>query len=873
VATIEHRVLMPSGEVRWQQWTDRAIFDQEGHIVEFQSVGRDITAHKRAEKELHQKNELLKLLQVITTAANSASTLEVTMQTALDEVCVYTGSPVGHVYLTDSTGELIPTAIWHLENPERFGTLRKVTEATRFAPGVGLPGRILASRNPAWITDVTDDPNFLRAKQTKDIGVRTSFGFPVLIGTEVVAVLEFFSPEVIEPDNSLLEVITQISTQLGRVFERKRAEEEIQQVKERTESVLESMADTHILFDRHWRYLYVNQAAVRAIGRQREQILGRTLWELYPDIVGTELEPQYHRAMDERLPVAFDFHYPPLDTWWENRFYPAPEGLAVFATNITERKLAEKALMETLDHLSKKNRYETIISTVTRNVHQSINLQDVLENAVEAMNKNIDRVDKVSIYLVEGEDAVLMAHRGYTDQYIKRAGRISYPRGTTWKTIIEGKPRYVADADRDAVIGPAGREMGTKSYASMPIHFEGKTVGVININSLQKNAFDEEELKLLKIIAQQIEIAINNAQQAEMLRESEERFRRIFEEGPLGMAVTGWDYRFIQVNTKLCQMLGHTEQELLGLTFTEVTHPEDISKDVQLVQQIFRGEIPYYRVEKRYIKKNKEIIWCNLTSAGIHDMDGKCPYSLKMIEDITEHKRAEEALQEYAERLQSLSHKLLEVQETERRNIARELHDEVGQVLTAVKINLQKIGRSNKNRTLAPHLEESIAIIDNAIEQVRNLSLDLRPSMLDDLGLIATLRWYIDRQAQQAGFVAELVTDLRAHLHPDLETVCFRIVQEALTNVVRHAQAQRVYISLRQRNGELELVIRDNGVGFDARVAQKRAAHGASFGLLGMQERTQLVSGQIKIRSEPKRGTTIRARFPLIPSLSLIKRR
>jgi signal transduction histidine kinase len=244
-----------------------------------------------------------------------------------------------------------------------------------------------------------------------------------------------------------------------------------------------------------------------------------------------------------------------------------------------------------------------------------------------------------------------------------------------------------------------------------------------------------------------------------------------------------------------------------------------------------------------------------------------------MIEDITEHKRAEEALQEYAERLQSLSHKLLEVQETERRNIARELHDEVGQVLTAVKINLQKIGRSNKNRTLAPHLEESIAIIDNAIEQVRNLSLDLRPSMLDDLGLIATLRWYIDRQAQQAGFVAELVTDLRAHLHPDLETVCFRIVQEALTNVVRHAQAQRVYISLRQRNGELELVIRDNGVGFDARVAQKRAAHGASFGLLGMQERTQLVSGQIKIRSEPKRGTTIRARFPLIPSLSLIKRR
>lgn len=120
--------------------------------------------------------------------------------------------------------------------------------------------------------------------------------------------------------------------------------EQLREAQARIESVLASITDTHILFDRQWRYVYVNDAAARAIGRPREQILGRTLWELFPDIVGTELDRQYHRAMGERVPAAFDFHYSNRDTCWANRFYPTPEGLAVFATDITERKRSEEAL-------------------------------------------------------------------------------------------------------------------------------------------------------------------------------------------------------------------------------------------------------------------------------------------------------------------------------------------------------------------------------------------------------------------------------------------------------------------------------------------------------------------------------------------------
>jgi len=202
-------------------------------------------------------------------------------------------------------------------------------------------------------------------------------------------------------------------------------------------------------------------------------------------------------------------------------------GILALRTGI-ERKHAEEALRESLVQLSRKNRYEAIISTVTRSVHQSINLQEVLENAVDSMSKNIDKVQRVAIYLVEGVEAdstsspqaVIRAYRGYPDWFIERAGRIPYPKGFTWNTIIEGKSIYCADVDQDTAIGPAGRETGIKSYLSTPIFFEGKTVGTLNITSLQKNTFNEDEIKLLEIVAQQIEAAINNAKQAEALRKA-----------------------------------------------------------------------------------------------------------------------------------------------------------------------------------------------------------------------------------------------------------------------------------------------------------------------------------------------------------------
>jgi signal transduction histidine kinase len=214
-------------------------------------------------------------------------------------------------------------------------------------------------------------------------------------------------------------------------------------------------------------------------------------------------------------------------------------------------------------------------------------------------------------------------------------------------------------------------------------------------------------------------------------------------------------------------------------------------------------------------------------------------------------------------RLQTLSHQLVNAQETERRAVARELHDEIGQALTAVHMNLQGLERVPA-AVLVPHLQDSVSIVDHIIQQVRELALTLHPSLLDDLGLVPALRWYVDRQAQHTGFIVQLVAEsLPTRLPQDLEIACFRIAQEALTNVLRHAQAHQAQIELSQRDAALHLVIRDDGVGFNVHAAQQRAVRGESMGLLSMQERVLLAGGELEVISAPRRGTEIRVRFPL----------
>jgi len=210
----------------------------------FTGICRDISDRKRSEAALKEKTEIVQLLHRLAASANAAREVRQATQSFLDEVCAHTGWPVGHIYhlSRDRPNTLESSDIWHFDDPERFRTFREVTEKTDFEFGVGLPGRVLASGKPAWIVDVTKDPNFPRAKLAEEIGVRTGFALPILVGSEVKGVLEFFTAEVIEPDKALLQVLTSIGTQLGRVIERKQAEDELRIAKDEAEAATQAKA-------------------------------------------------------------------------------------------------------------------------------------------------------------------------------------------------------------------------------------------------------------------------------------------------------------------------------------------------------------------------------------------------------------------------------------------------------------------------------------------------------------------------------------------------------------------------------------------------------------------------------------------------------
>ncbi len=206
----------------------------------------------------------------------------------------------------------------------------------------------------------------------------------------------------------------------------------------------------------------------------------------------------------------------------------------------------------------------------------------------------------------------------------------------------------------------------------------------------------------------------------------------------------------------------------------------------------------------------------------------------------------------------------MQVQENERRQIARELHDQVGQSLTAIQLTLQQALDTPSHSSPNEALQTSIALVGELIQQTQDLSLSLRPSLLDDLGLEAALRWLVNRHKSLSTLALEFWADpLERRLDPRIEIACFRIAQEALTNIIRHARATNATIHLRVSGTQLHLAIHDDGNGFNPSAMKRWGGNRTGLGLAGMQERATLAGGELEIRSSSQRGTEVHARFPL----------
>lgn len=359
-----------------------------------------------------------------------------------------------------------------------------------------------------------------------------------------------------------------------------------------------------------------------------------------------------------------------------------------------------------------------------------------------------------------------------------------------------------------------------------------------------------------------IALDISERRQAEQaLKESEQRLQLLTESIPDMIWSASPDGVSDYYNESFLKYLGKTLDEMHGWAWVNTLHPEDREKSIAAwTEAIKKGK--NYEAEFRIRRAaDGEYRWHLGRATPLRDPTGKILRWYGTCTDIDEKKRAETKLRDASERLQSLSRRQLQLQESERRAIARELHDQIGQMLTALRVTLEMSTQLPPDQAVRKS-EQAKGIVDELLTRVSSLSLQLRPPILDDLGLLPALAWHVHQYEEQTGTAVDLKhRGLKGkRFDSQLETTTYRIVQEALTNSARHARATHIEIDIRVSIELLSLSIRDNGDGFDPTAPPR---HTQSSGLSGMRERASLVGGTFQIESKPGQGTRLSIELPL----------
>lgn len=344
------------------------------------------------------------------------------------------------------------------------------------------------------------------------------------------------------------------------------------------------------------------------------------------------------------------------------------------------------------------------------------------------------------------------------------------------------------------------------------------------------------------------------------LRSSEEQSRTIVETAPSLLVIADTEGNNIYVSPNCEQITGYKAEELLGRVFWWV-HDDDLARAKRVFNKTFSKMIGNRNFEYKAFKKDGELWWASTSWEPLHDEQGTFLGVVLQTLDITGRKRAEEELQRSQKQLRNLADHLQSKREDERMTIAREIHDEMGQALTVLKMDLSWLARKvpGDREELLEKIRVMSGLVSTTHKTVQRIITELRPGLLDDLGLTAAMEWQTGEFQSRTGITCQLTIDPEdIVIDENRSTALFRILQESLTNVSRHAGATRVTVNLKEKKGQITLRVRDNGKG----ITKEQLSGNTSFGIMGIRERVHQFQGKMRISGGPGKGTTVVVEMP-----------
>jgi PAS domain S-box-containing protein len=600
------------------------------------------------------------------------------------------------------------------------------------------------------------------------------------------------------------------------ITESMKAQQALKNSEAELRAIFSSMQDVIVVLDKNGSYIKIAPTRPELLYKPSKELLNKTLHEVFPKEKADYFQDAVTKALSEQKTISLDYNLviSGKEIWFECAVTPIDDDNVLWAAkDITERKIAEEKLIES------EKRYHTLAT-----------------------------ISPVGIFRTDGA--------GFTTYVNPRWMEISGMNSS--EALGNGWLDAVYPEDRERITNGWEDATGKHSSSIAEYRFLHKNGDIHWVIGLATPEYDDSE-NIIGYVGTTTDITERKTVER-ALKESERKVRKMIDESTIGIVLSRDDGFLIESNKAFTDAIGYSIEEINRLPYNVTTPEKYLEIDKQLFTKL-KIDNRFGPYEKEYIRRDGSLFPVSCNGWVVESETGERIVWI-LIEDITERKRAEEALINSQKEYRQLSAYLQRVREEERASLAREMHDEFGQLLTSIKLNLSFMKRQyltaidKKNRdAFESDLKVAFSHVDSAINSVRRLITELRPELLDKLGLIQALEWFIEEFEKNTKIKCsfECEFDVVA-FDKNTQLSIFRITQESLTNILKHSRAANVKIFFGVRNECTVLEISDDGKGFDLTPDNSHQ----SYGLLGMKERASFIDGNLIVSSKLNEGTTIR---------------